>query len=102
MADDHLPVLYGVERLLVRDVIHEYEAHGAPVVGGGDSSVSLLARRVLSTKKINTELADSMEWRKLRTLASTYPYLQLHSLLVPEDCLNFEVDADGADERRGE
>lgn len=41
------------ERLLVGDVVHEYEAHGAPVVGGGDGPVPLLARRVLGISNIS-------------------------------------------------
>lgn len=47
----HLPVLDGVEGLLVGDVVHEDEAHGASVVGCGDGPVALLARRVLDGKE---------------------------------------------------
>ena len=43
----HVPVLYGVEGLLVGDVIHKDEAHGSSVVSCGDGAVTLLARRVL-------------------------------------------------------
>lgn len=43
----HLPVLDGVEGLLVGDVVHEDEAHGASVVGCGDGAVTLLTCRVL-------------------------------------------------------
>ena len=41
------PVVYAAERLLAGDVIHQDEAHGSPVVGGGDGAVPLLARCVL-------------------------------------------------------
>lgn len=50
---NHLPVLDGVEGLLVGDVIHENEAHGTAVVGCGDGAVTLLTGRVLKT---NTQL----------------------------------------------
>ena len=42
-----LPVLNSGEGLLAGDVIHEQEAHGAPVVGCGDGPVALLACCVL-------------------------------------------------------
>lgn len=41
------PVLHGVEGFLVGDVVHEDEAHGPAVVGGGDGAVPLLPGRVL-------------------------------------------------------
>ena len=41
------PVMHAAERLLVGDVIHEDEAHGAPVVSRGDGPVPLLSRCVL-------------------------------------------------------
>lgn len=44
------PVLHAVERLLVGDVVHEYEPHGAPVVRRRDGPVTLLARRVLRSE----------------------------------------------------
>lgn len=47
------PVLYGAERLLAGDVIHEQEAHGSSVEGGGDGPVALLPRCVLE-KQIET------------------------------------------------
>ena len=47
---NHVPVLDSVEGLLVGDVIHEDEAHGAAVVGRGDGAVTLLPRRVLHAK----------------------------------------------------
>ena len=40
------PVLDVIETLLVGDVIHQHDAHGAPVVGRGDRPEPLLARRV--------------------------------------------------------
>ena len=40
------PVLDVVEALLVRDVVDEHDAHGAPVVGGRDGPEPLLPRRV--------------------------------------------------------
>ena len=80
VAEDHLlhvgrcvlldvsdPVLDVVEALLVRDVVHQHDAHGAPVVGGGDGPEPLLSRRV--------------------------PYLQLDFLPVQLDCPDLEVDA---------
>ena len=41
------PVLHGVERVLIGDVVHEQEAHGSSVVGRGDGPIALLARCVL-------------------------------------------------------
>ena len=35
------------EGLLAGDVVHQYEAHGPPVVGRGDGPVPLLPSRVL-------------------------------------------------------
>lgn len=46
----HVPVLDGVEGLLVGDVKHEDETHGPAVVGRGDGTVSLLTSCVLETK----------------------------------------------------
>lgn len=46
----HPPVLHGVERLLVGDVVHEDEAHGSPVVCRGDGAVTLLTCRVLESQ----------------------------------------------------
>ena len=43
------PVLHSAEGLLVGDVVHEDEAHGPAVVGGGDGPVALLASCVLHT-----------------------------------------------------
>ena len=54
------PVLDGVEGLLIRDVIHQDETHGPPVVGGGDGSVSLLPRRVLwGERRKNLKMGSS-------------------------------------------
>lgn len=39
------------EGLLVGDVVHQDEAHGAPVVGRRDGAVPLLAGRVLQAEK---------------------------------------------------
>ena len=63
VAEDHLlhvgagvlldipdPVLDVVEALLVGDVVHQHDAHGAPVVGRGDSPEPLLTRRVPDLK----------------------------------------------------
>lgn len=60
------PVLDVVETLLVGDVIHQHDAHGAPVVGRGDRPEPLLARRV--------------------------PDLQLDLFTVKLYCANLEVD----------
>ena len=38
------------ERLLTGDVVHQYEAHGPPVVGSGDGAVPLLASSVLNIR----------------------------------------------------
>ena len=38
------PVLDVIETLLVGDVVHQHDAHGAPVVSCGDGSEPLLAR----------------------------------------------------------
>lgn len=46
----HIPVLHSVEGLLVGDVVHEDEAHGAPVVGCRDGPVPLLPRCVLGRR----------------------------------------------------
>lgn len=51
------PVLYAVEGLLVGDVVHEYEAHGASVVGRRDGAVALLSGRVLQH--------NTRSWREL-------------------------------------
>lgn len=61
------PVLNVLERLLVGHVVHEHDAHGAAVVGGGDRSEPLLTGRV--------------------------PNLQLNLLAVELDGANLEVDA---------
>ena len=65
-----------VETALIRDVVHEEDAHGASVVCGGDCPEAFLTCRV--------------------------PYLQLHSLAVQLDGSDFKVDADGGDEGWGE
>ncbi len=31
---------------MLPDIVYEHDAHGAPVVGGGDGTEALLARRV--------------------------------------------------------
>lgn len=46
----HIPVLHSIEGLLVGDVVHEDEAHGAPVVGCRDGPVPLLPRCVLGRR----------------------------------------------------
>ena len=60
------PVLDVVETLLVGDVVHQHDAHGAPVVGRGDGPEPLLARRV--------------------------PDLQLDLLAVQLNCADLEVN----------
>ena len=60
------PVLDVVETLLVGDVVHQHDAHGAPVVGGGDRPEPLLARRI--------------------------PDLQLDLLAVQLNCADLEVN----------
>lgn len=39
--------MHATEWFFVGHVVHENEAHGAPVVGGGNGTVSLLASRIL-------------------------------------------------------
>lgn len=51
VVSKHSPVLHSGEGLLVGNIIHEQEAHGAAVVGRGDRAVALLARRVLGTQQ---------------------------------------------------
>lgn len=65
-----------VKTLLVRHVVNEEDSHCAAVVGCCDCSEALLACRV--------------------------PYLQFYALAVEVDGADFEVDADGCDEGRGE
>lgn len=45
------PVLNGIERVLVGNVIHKQEAHCSSVVGCGNGAVSLLSRCVLQKKQ---------------------------------------------------
>lgn len=52
VVNKHLPVLHSSEGLLVGDVIHEQKAHGSAVVGRGDCTVALLARRVLGNSRV--------------------------------------------------
>jgi hypothetical protein len=71
--------MYGVNRRrtieapLIRDIVHEQNAHGAPVVCRRNGPEALLARGI--------------------------PYLQLHALAVELNGADLEVDADGGDER---
>lgn len=51
VVSKHSPVLHGGEGFLVGNIIHQQEAHGSAVVGGGDCTVALLARRVLGTQQ---------------------------------------------------
>lgn len=46
----HLPVLDGIEGLLVGNVVHEDEAHGSSVVSCGDGAVTLLTCCILDFK----------------------------------------------------
>lgn len=54
------------ERLLVGDVIHQDEAHGASVVGCRDGPVPLLARRVLKTGILKLFLVVTDDFFKVR------------------------------------
>lgn len=65
-----------VETSLVRDIVHEQNPHGAPVIRRGDCAEALLARSI--------------------------PDLQLDALAVELNSPDLEIDADGGDERRGE
>jgi len=66
------PVPDVLERLLVSDVVHQQDPHGAPVIG-----------RRYGAKPF---------------LASSIPDLQLYALAVEFNGLDLEVDADGSDE----
>lgn len=66
------PVANGLERSTVRHVVHKKDALGAAEIRRGDCAESLLARSV--------------------------PNLELDSLAVHLDVLDFEVDADRGDE----
>lgn len=61
-----------LERSLVGDVVNEENAHGAAIVGCRDGSESFLA--------------------------SSVPYLQLHTLAIELNGPDLEVDTDGCDE----
>ena len=52
VVSKHSPVLHGSKGLLVGNIIHEQEAHGSAVVGCGDGTVALLARRVLAHSEV--------------------------------------------------
>ena len=65
-----------VKRSLIRHVVYKQNPHGAPVICGRDCPETLLPRSV--------------------------PDLQLDALAVKLDGADFEVDADGGDEGRGE
>lgn len=65
-----------VKRPLVRDVVHQQDAHGTPVVRRCDGAKAFLAGRV--------------------------PDLQLDALAVQLDGPDLEVDADRGDEGRSE
>ena len=62
------PILNCNKRFGLGDVIHQYEAHSATIVGGRNRTISLLSCSV--------------------------PYLQLEESIVPHNCLHFEVDSD--------
>ena len=44
--------MHAAERLLAGHVIHQDEAHGSPVVGGGDGAIALLPRSVLRSLEL--------------------------------------------------
>lgn len=91
----HLPVMHAVKRLLIRNIIHEDEAHGTPVVRCGDGPVAFLSGRVLKTTPVSISAPAPR-------VQPPYPYLQLDALVVPEYSFYFEINADCADERWGE
>jgi hypothetical protein len=62
-----------VEAPFICNVVDQQNAHSASVVGRGDGPETLLPGGI--------------------------PYLQLHALAVELDGADFEVDADGGDER---
>ncbi len=65
-----------VKALLIRDIVHQQNPHGASIVRSRDGPEALLTRGV--------------------------PYLQLHPLAVQVDGADLEVNADGGDEAGGE
>ena len=44
--------MHAAERLFTGHVIHQDEAHGPPVIGGGDGAIPLLTCRVLKSSKM--------------------------------------------------
>ena len=62
-----------VEALLICHIVHQQDSHSSSIVCGGDGAEALLSCGI--------------------------PYLQLHALAVELDGADFEVDADGGDER---
>lgn len=65
------PVLHGVEGLLVGDVVHQDEAHGPAVIGGGDGAVPLLPGRVLGEHTVRGAQCRAMRCAQLWGSAST-------------------------------
>ncbi len=68
-----VPVAQIGERLLVCDIVHEKNAHGAAVVSGGDAAKPLCAGGV--------------------------PDLQFAALVIDFDSADLEIDANGTNER---
>ena len=56
------PVLDVVEALLVGDVVHQHDAHGAPVVGGGDGPTSLTFAAGRSESAVDLRRLDCSGW----------------------------------------
>jgi hypothetical protein len=61
-----------IETPLIRNVVHQQNAHSTPVIRRCDRAEPLLSCRV--------------------------PNLQLHALAIELDCADLKVDADGGDE----
>ena len=87
-----------VERALVRDVVHEQDAHGAAVICRGDRAEPFLAGCVPLECSVSPTVAYKSIDRVDITEANAYD-LQLDALAVELYGPDLEVDADGGNER---
>ena len=93
------------ERLFTSNVVHQNEAHRSSVVSCGDGPIPLLTRCILKQKIFvkNCVNHSNLFIKSLNFLhqillfifmiltLDTHPYLKLHSLVLSEDCFNFEI-----------
>lgn len=73
LESNDIPVLDGVEGLLIGDVIHQDEAHGTTVVGCGDGAVALLPSCVLETNTDRGLHIRLTPWSKLKRSLNKRP-----------------------------